>query len=371
MNDNKIKILFLEDSPADYELNIVYLKKAELEPQGVRVETKGEFLERLDNETWDIILADYNLPSFNALEAYELSKARYPDIPMIIVTGFLGEDAAIACIEKGITNYILKGNLARLGPVVKQAMEKRRLEKARKQAEDEVRKLLQQKDEFIGQLGHDLKTPLTILANMLPMIKEDTEKSGTKEDWDVVMRNIGYIENLVSETLKIAELGSTKVTFEMNDTNLLDLVNNTIKDNKIVFDKNNIKIENMINEKITVNGDELRIKEVFCNLIINAVKFTPENGSILVDAKKGDDFVTVSVKDTGIGLNQGQIEHIFDEFYKADAARHNLGSSGLGLSICKRIVEKHGGRIWAESPGPGKGTTVYFTLKLSNDEVKG
>jgi signal transduction histidine kinase len=205
---------------------------------------------------------------------------------------------------------------------------------------------------------------------MLHIIKEDGEKPETKEDWDVVMRNIDYIENIVSETLKIAELSSTKVTFEMNDTNLLDLVNNTIKDNKIVFDKNNIKIENMINEKITVNGDELRIKEVFCNLIINAVKFTPENGSILVDAKKDNDYVIISIKDTGMGLTQGEIEHIFDEFYKADAARHDMESSGLGLSICKRIVEKHGGRIWAESPGPGKGTTVYFTLKLGNKEVR-
>jgi signal transduction histidine kinase len=334
------------------------------------VETKEEFLEHLEKETWDIILADYNLPRFNALEAYELSKARYPDIPMIIVTGVLSEDAAIACIEKGITNYILKGNLTRLGPVVKQAIEKRRLEKARKQAVTEVKKLLQQKDEFIGQLGHDLKTPLSILMNMLPMIKEDEEKPETKEDWDVVLRNIGYIKNLVSETLKIAELNSTKVTFEMNDTNLLDLINNTIKDNKTVFDKNNIKIENMINEKITVNGDELRIKEVFCNLISNAVKFTPGNGSILVDAKKNNDFVTISIKDTGIGLTSDQLVHIFDEFYKADAARHDLEGGGLGLSICKRIVEKHGGRIWAESPGPGKGTTVYFTLKLGNGEAE-
>ena len=367
MTENTIKILFLEDNPADYELNIIYLRKAELEPQGVRVETKEEFLEHLEKETWDIILSDYNLPNFNGLEAYELAKARYPDIPMIIVTGFLSEDAAIACIEKGITNYILKGNLTRLGPVVKQAMEKRRLEESRKQAEAEIRKLLQQKDEFIGQLGHDLQTPLSILMNMLPMMKEDAEKPETKEDWDVVIRNIGYIKNLVSETLKIAELSSTKVAFEMNDTNLLDLVSNTIKDNKIVFYKNNITIENMINEKITVNGDELRIKEVFCNLFINAVKFTPENGSILVDAQKDNDVVTISVKDTGMGLTQGQIEHIFDEFYKTDAARHDLGGSGLGLSICKRIVEKHGGSIWAESPGPGKGTTVYFTLKSGNN----
>jgi signal transduction histidine kinase len=76
-----------------------------------------------------------------------------------------------------------------------------------------------------------------------------------------------------------------------------------------------------------------------------------------------DDFIVVSVKDTGIGLESDQIQHIFDEFYKVDYARHDLQSTGLGLSICKRIVEKHGGRIWVESQGKGKGSTFFFTLK--------
>ena len=111
MEIKSIKILFLEDSQDDYELNIISLKKSGLNLQGVRVETKEEFIEHLDKEAWDIILADYNLPNFNALEAYALLKERYPDIPMIIVTGVLTEDAAIACIEQGITNYVLKGNL--------------------------------------------------------------------------------------------------------------------------------------------------------------------------------------------------------------------------------------------------------------------
>jgi len=79
------------------------------------------------------------------------------------------------------------------------------------------------------------------------------------------------------------------------------------------------------------------------------VKFTPKGSSITIDAKKDKDTVTVSITDTGIGITKEQLNHIFDEFYKVDSARHDLESSGLGLAICKRIVEKHGGKIWPES----------------------
>jgi signal transduction histidine kinase len=75
-----------------------------------------------------------------------------------------------------------------------------------------------------------------------------------------------------------------------------------------------------------------------------------------------NDFIKISIADNGIGMTKEQIERIFDEFYKADSVRHDIQSTGLGMSICKRIVEKHDGSIWVESPGPGKGTTVFFTL---------
>ena len=82
----------------------------------------------------------------------------------------------------------------------------------------------------------------------------------------------------------------------------------------------------------------------------------PDGGTVTIDSKNGDGFVIVSVKDTGIGMSNGAVGHIFDEFYKVDDSRYDLNSSGLGLSICKRIVERHGGTIWAESAGKGKGT---------------
>ena len=228
----------------------------------------------------------------------------------------------------------------------------------------EVEKLLRHKDEFITQLGHDLKTPLAPLVSLLPMVEKREKDPKSKELLEVTIHNVNYMKDLVIKTLQIARLSSPDVQLNIEDINLLQGVNNVIGSEKFVFKGNSIKIENKINEKISVKADKLRFEELFGNIITNAVKFTPgDSGTIAIDAKEDKDFVTVSVKDTGLGMTGEQLEHIFDEFYKADESRHELDSSGLGLSICKRIVEKHSGKIWAESPGKGMGTTIYFTLK--------
>jgi signal transduction histidine kinase len=133
---------------------------------------------------------------------------------------------------------------------------------------------------------------------------------------------------------------------------------------KILELKKNIVFENNIPAKTYVKIDSLQIGEVFNNLISNAVKYS-ENDTIKItfNVKKQNDFVVVSVADTGIGLESHQIAHVFEEFYKVDYSRHDLHSIGLGLSICKKIVEKHGGKIWVESPGKGQGSTFFFTLQ--------
>ena len=92
------------------------------------------------------------------------------------------------------------------------------------------------------------------------------------------------------------------------------------------------------------------------------MNYTNGSGTITIDANQNYEAITVSVKDTGIGMTTEQLSMVFNEFYKADSSRHDFESSGLGMPICKRIVERHGGRIWAESLGLGRGSTFYFTL---------
>jgi len=245
------------------------------------------------------------------------------------------------------------------------------LEKKVEERTEEIQKLLKQKDDFIGQLGHDLKTPLTPLVTLLPIIRKRVTDEKLIELLDTAIHNTDFMRNLVVKTLQLARLNSPNVIFDIEDANLLESVHRIIENKQIIFKEKNITIDNMIDKEIMVQADTLRLAELFDNLISNAIKYSHTSGGIItIDAKKDSDVVTVSIKDTGIGINSDQISHIFDEFYKADHSRHELESSGLGLSICKRIVEKHGGRIWVESPGLGMGTSFYFTLKTGSKSIK-
>jgi signal transduction histidine kinase len=129
-----------------------------------------------------------------------------------------------------------------------------------------------------------------------------------------------------------------------------------------MFDEKQITVNTSIPDDLIVYADQLRLEELFNNLLNNAVKYNKQRGTITIEVFRKEDFVTISVQDDGIGMTNDQLDHVFDEFYKADESRHDFDSSGLGMPICKRIVEKHGGKIWAESEGIGMGTTFYFTL---------
>ena len=232
----------------------------------------------------------------------------------------------------------------------------------------EVEKLLKQKDEFIGQLGHDLKNPLGPLINLLPILEEGEADPERKEIFEVLNRNVSHMKNLVTKTIQLARLSSPSTKLSVEDTNLLSEVDDVIEKSKLLFEENNIEIENKIGKDIMVKADKLRLTELFDNLIDNSVKYSPDGGKITIDVEKNEDFVTVSIKDTGMGITKEQLNYIFDEFYKADVSRHDFDSSGLGMPIAKRIVEKHGGRIWAESQGLGKGTTMFFTIPSSSKD---
>jgi len=240
------------------------------------------------------------------------------------------------------------------------------LEKTVNERTIEVKKLLTMKDEFINQLSHDLKTPLVPLVTLTPLLKKRTDgKSETLEIVDAIEKSTKQMKDMVDKTLQLARLNSSKLELNFEWTNLFIELKNAIKNNQYLFDENNIDINNLVDEEINVQVDKNQLYEVLKNLFTNAVKYSKGNkGSIIIDVHQGEgEKIVVSVKDDGIGLTNEQQTLIFDEFYKTDESRHDIASSGLGLSICKRIIELHDGKIWAESDGLGKGCTFYFTLK--------
>ena len=231
----------------------------------------------------------------------------------------------------------------------------------------EVNKLLKHKTRFIDSLSHDLGTPLVPLVSLLPIVKDEIKDEKLKEMIETCSRNAEYIKRVVHNARALADLSSHDLLLKKE--NLYEIIDEIIKKYDIVFKSNNITIKNKIDKNITVKTEKNRLLQLLDHISSNAVYSMKEGGEIIFESKpvskNGESYIQISITDTGVGLTREQIDHMFDEFYKTDDSRHKLDSTGLGLAICKNIVEKHGGRMWADSHGPGTGATIYFTLPSS------
>lgn len=209
----------------------------------------------------------------------------------------------------------------------------------------------------IVQLGHDLKTPLTPLITLLPIIAERLSDPQLKRMVDICSENAHQINDLTTKALNFAALSSISGPAKRENIALAPTLDAIIAN---CFKAASCEIA--IASDLIVQAEPDQLNELLANLISNAVRYSTTQGVVRITAEQTVTDVTVAVRDDGIGLAPQHIERIFDEFFKVDESRHDLSNSGLGLSICKRIVLNHQGKIWAESPGIGQGTTIFFTL---------
>ena len=240
--------------------------------------------------------------------------------------------------------------------------ERERLMKDLEESNKQLEQHLREKDDFITRLGHDIKTPLTPLINLLPLVRKRTTDESVHGLLDVTIKTANHLKDLVVKTLKHARASQQ---YSMDDISILPLsevIENSIARHEYAIAEKGLEVLVEVHGETLVRCNQTDIEELLGNLISNAVRFSHKGGHILLNATIDKDTASVSVRDFGLGLTEEQEERIFEPFYKADESRHELESSGLGLSICRRIVENHGGKIWAESPGQWLGTVVFFTL---------
>lgn len=246
----------------------------------------------------------------------------------------------------------------------------RELEQKKIESTVEINRLLKNKARFIDNLSHDLATPITPLISLLPIIKEDLKSEDTKKLIDTCLRNVEYLKRVINNARELADISATDLILRRE--NLLEIVNNLEKKYEVVFKSYNVKINKNIAEEIFVKTEKNRLIQLLDHITSNAIYSMPEGGTITFESrevkKNNQSFIQISITDTGSGMTRDQTDRAFDEFYKTDDSRHKLDSTGLGLTICKEIIEKHGGKIWADSHGKGTGTTIYFTLP-SKDSV--
>lgn len=252
------------------------------------------------------------------------------------------------------------------------------------------------KSEFLANMSHELRTPLNHIIGFTELVlsKHFGSLSNKQEEYlGSVHQSSKHLLSLINDILDLSKVEAQKLELDLSEIDLKELLENSLVMVKEKALKHNIKIALVIeNTPPVIHADERRLKQIIFNLLSNAVKFTPDRGEIQISARKASksdladwdsnthpishkktdatDYVIFSVTDTGIGIRHDDIERIFSPFEQADnSVGRQYQGTGLGLTLTKRLVELQEGRLWAESPGVGKGSKFCFTIPISHEDI--
>jgi two-component system phosphate regulon sensor histidine kinase PhoR len=229
----------------------------------------------------------------------------------------------------------------------------------------ELRRLESMRKEFVANVSHELRTPLTSIKGFV-----ETILNGKTNDAALVERFLTIVNGetdrmitLINDLLDLTKIENRKQKLIFEPVNIRKIFEDTITVLSSKAEQKEIVVENKLDD-IIVLGDPKLLRQVSVNLIDNAIKYNKEGGRVWVDAAVEDGTACISVNDTGFGIPSDHLDRIFERFYRVDKGRsRHQGGTGLGLSIVKHIIDRHNGKIWAESEF-GEGTRVKFTLKL-------
>jgi two-component system sensor histidine kinase GlrK len=236
---------------------------------------------------------------------------------------------------------------------------------------DKLRRLDEMKVDFINHVSHELRTPLTAIKEASSMLMEGTYNNDAEKQHQlltITQEECERLINSVNRILDFSRMEAQMMEYRLTTCNLIPVIKRTIKKLTPIAQNKKINLELKPPRKLpAVRIDEERIGQVLENLIANALKFTSEEGRILIQTvpfNRKKNFVCVAISDTGMGINAEHLQIIFDKYSRGQADGYRIRGSGLGLSIAKYIITDHGGQIWATSE-PGKGSTFFFALPVA------
>ncbi|MCD4844759.1 MAG: HAMP domain-containing protein [Methanosarcinales archaeon] len=233
-------------------------------------------------------------------------------------------------------------------------------------ANEELKKLDMLKSDFISLVSHELRTPLSAIRTSSEFLEseENADPGVQKEMLENIIRNVDRQARLINDILDLTKIEAGRMEFRFEQVDFKHMAPLAIENIRPIAQKNHITITEDIPDKLsTISADKEKLIIVLNNLLSNALKFTPDGGTIHLSAKEYQDYIEIKVKDTGIGIEKEQLEKLFDKFYQVDSpSRRKIGGSGLGLSISSEIIKAHGSKIHVESE-PGQGSTFCFRLK--------
>ncbi|MGA7591160.1 MAG: hybrid sensor histidine kinase/response regulator [Candidatus Sulfotelmatobacter sp.] len=361
-------VLLIEDNPGDADLVRLRLVECQTQVNVNCVQRLSDGLASLTREPPSVVLLDLNLPDSRGAETFRRVLEHSPNVPVVILSGQDDEALAMKAVHQGVQDYLIKGNISsqHLERAIRYAVERqallRSLEITRKQQ-------MEFKNQFLSHVSHELRTPLTCIHQFVTLLLDGLAGPLAPDQSDhlkTILKSVNQLHAMIRDLLEATRVESGKMRVEPRCLALGELIQQTVALMRPMAAEKQIGLEIGVDQRLPlVHADPDRVLEVLTNLVDNAIKFTPPDGSVVIQAcivEADPSSAYVSVSDTGRGINLETKTLIFERLYQdADSVDNNRSGLGLGLFICKEIVRLHGGRIWASSE-PGQGSTFTFTL---------
>jgi signal transduction histidine kinase len=371
MKKEPLHVLVVEDNAGDARLlREMFSKEQPGSFEVTHLLRMSDALSHLAKGVTDIVLLDMGLPDGHGLDTVRRARAVAPGVPVIVLTGLDDEALAAEAMREGAQDYLIKGQIENraLPRALRHAIERHRM-----QTETDLIRThqLRFKDEFLSHVSHELRSPLNAIYQFVSILLDKLAgdvKPEQHQYLEIVLRNVKQLQAMIDDLLEVTRVQAGKLTIELQCTSVSDAIAYTVNTLQGAATVKGVTLSIDIEGGLPlVCADPTRVRQILIILVDNAIKFTPANGAVKVKAcvlKTDTTLLLLEVSDSGCGINSGLTEQIFERLFQASdpdlAGRRGLG---LGLYICKELVTRQGGQIWATSTA-GHGAVLSLTLPV-------
>ncbi len=370
MNPGSTHVLLIEDNPGDADLIRLRLVEAHADLAVSCVTRLSTGLASMIVSPPAMVLLDLNLPDSVGAETYRTVLRETPGVPIVVLSGLDDEEVAVSAVQQGVQDYLVKGSFdsKQLARAMRYAIERQGLLTSLDMSR---RQQIQFKNEFLSHVSHELRTPLSCIHQFVSLLLDGLAGKVLPEQRDhleTIFRSVNQLRAMITDLLEATRAESGKIVIDPHCIVINDVIRQAVAMLQGTARQKGVGLEAGVDIRIPfIFADPNRVLQILTNLLDNAIKFTPAEGSVMVKAclrNQDPDFVYISVSDTGRGISQEAKTLIFERLYQdpnsIDDSRKGLG---LGLFISKELIRLHGGQIWVESE-ESHGSTFIFTLPL-------
>lgn len=366
--ENEKHVLLIEDNTPDADLIIEYLEDAEESFSVSHHQDLSSALEELESRDFHVILSDLGLPDSAGLETYRQLNEKAPHLPIILLTGLDDSAVASAALREGVQDYINKGEFDGqvLMRAIRYAMERKEASLRMQAQSEELEQVNRELKAFTSYAAHELKSPVSVLTGMLEMLEDELGEDANKTVRHLLERSVANVKKMGSMIQDILSYSRARQDeLESHNVNISSLAAVVVDELKTLNKEYGVKFE--ITQGLSCKGDPRYLNNLVSNLIRNAWKYSRNspNPKVFFGAEEHEKGLVFYVSDNGIGLPEQEVGKLFQPFARLSNAT-NIEGTGMGLPLARRIVERHGGSIWAKNSKEG-GSVFFFTIGWKPD----